>query len=98
MQGVPSEPADRELLAAVACGDEDALRVLVERHSAWLLLRLRRRTADADLAADALQDTFVAVWRSAASYRVTAMSVGGCGGSPSGGWSPGCASARRRLR
>jgi RNA polymerase sigma-70 factor (ECF subfamily) len=42
---------------------------LVERHSAWLLLRLRRRTSDGDLAADALQDTFVAVWRSARSFR-----------------------------
>jgi RNA polymerase sigma-70 factor (ECF subfamily) len=70
MQGVPtSGPADGELLAAVVGGDEGALRVLVERHSAWLLLRLRRRTPDADLAADALQDTFVAVWRSARSYR-----------------------------
>lgn len=57
------------MLAAVARGDEDALRELVDRHSAWLLLRLRRRTPDAELAADALQDTFVAVWRSAGSYR-----------------------------
>jgi hypothetical protein len=70
MQEVPAaESADVELLAAVASGDEDALRELVQRHSAWLLLRLRRRTPDADLAVDALQDTFVAVWRSARSYR-----------------------------
>jgi RNA polymerase sigma factor (sigma-70 family) len=70
MQEVPaSDSTDTELLAAVAVGDEDALRELVERHAAWLLLRLRRRTPDADLAVDALQDTFVAVWRSARSYR-----------------------------
>jgi RNA polymerase sigma factor (sigma-70 family) len=70
MQEVRSaEPADAELLAGVAGGDEDALRELIDRHSAWLLLRLRRRTPDPDLATDALHDTFVAVWRSARSYR-----------------------------
>ena len=62
-------PSDADLLAQVAAGGERALRELVERHSAWLLLRLRRRTPDAELAASALQDTFVAVWRSAKSYR-----------------------------
>jgi len=60
---------DAELLGRVADGDEAALRALVERHTAWLLLRLRRRTPDQELAASALQDTFVAVWRSARSYR-----------------------------
>jgi RNA polymerase sigma factor (sigma-70 family) len=70
MQEVPArEWADAELLSAVARRDEDALRELVERHSAWLLLRLRRRTPDTELAVDALQDTFVAVWHSARSYR-----------------------------
>lgn len=62
-------PSDADLLAQVAAGDERALRELVERHWAWLALRLRRRTADEELAATALQDTFVAVWRSAGRYR-----------------------------
>jgi len=61
--------SDSELLGLVAQRDEVALRELVERHSAWLLLRLRRRTPDADLAAEALHDTFVAVWRSPRSFR-----------------------------
>ena len=61
--------SDPELLGLVAQGDEAALRELVERHSAWLLLRLRRRTPDADLAAEALHDAFVAVWRSPRSFR-----------------------------
>ncbi len=61
--------SDSELLGLVAQGDEAALRELVGRHSAWLLLRLRRRTADEDLAAEALHDTFVAVWRSPRSFR-----------------------------
>jgi RNA polymerase sigma-70 factor (ECF subfamily) len=61
--------SDAELLAQVAAGDEHALRALVERHSAWVLLRLRRRTSDEELAASAVQDTFVAVWHNARRYR-----------------------------
>jgi RNA polymerase sigma-70 factor (ECF subfamily) len=64
-----AQASDAELLARVAAGDERALRELVERHSAWLLLRLRRRTHDEELAASALQDTFVAVWRGARAFR-----------------------------
>ena len=61
--------SDPELLGLVAQRDEAALRELVERHSAWLLLRLRRRTRDEDLAIEALHDAFVAVWRSPRSFR-----------------------------
>jgi RNA polymerase sigma factor (sigma-70 family) len=64
-----SQATDAELLRRVAAGDEASLRELFERHSAWLLLRLRRRTPDPDLAAEALQDTFLAVWRSARTFR-----------------------------
>ena len=61
--------SDSELLGVIAQGDEAALRELVERHSAWLLLRLRRRTPDEDVAAEALHDAFVAVWRNPRSFR-----------------------------
>lgn len=58
------EPAsDAELVAAVAAGDRGGLRALHERHTPWLLARLRRRCADDDVVAEALQDTWVAVWR-----------------------------------
>lgn len=63
------DSSDAELLARIGAGDESALRELVERHHAWLTLRLRRRAGDDDLAATALQDTFVAVWQSAGRYR-----------------------------
>lgn len=60
---------DAQLLVLVGQRDELALRELVERHSAWLLLRLRRRTAEEDLAREALHDTFVAVWGKPGAFR-----------------------------
>ena len=60
---------DRQLLRAVAAGDHAALRVLFDRHAPWLTLRLRRRCADRGLVDETVADTFLAVWRSAGSYR-----------------------------
>ena len=60
---------DRDVLAAVAAGDRDALRTLHERHAPWLVLRLQRRCNDRGLVDEVLQDTFLAVWRGAAGYR-----------------------------
>ena len=59
---------DEELLAAVADGDRGALRELHDRHVAWITARLRRRCADPDVVAEAVQDTFVAVWKGAARW------------------------------
>jgi RNA polymerase sigma-70 factor (ECF subfamily) len=64
-----SGDSDEALLSLVAAGDRQALRVLYERHAPWLTLRLARRCADADIVDDAVQDTFVAVWKSADRYR-----------------------------
>ncbi len=61
--------SDAELLGAVADGDTGALKVLYERHAPWLSVRLTRRCNDDSVVADALQDTFVAVWRGASSFR-----------------------------
>lgn len=60
---------DEQLLASVAAGDRTALEALYRRHAAWLGARLRARTSSADLAEEALQDTFLAVWRSARQFR-----------------------------
>jgi len=59
---------DRRCLEAIVAGDETGLRVLHERHLPWLQARLFRRCGDHDLADQAVQDTFVAVWRSARRY------------------------------
>ncbi|HEV8116728.1 MAG TPA: sigma factor, partial [Acidimicrobiales bacterium] len=56
---------DQQLFAAVAEGDRGALRELHDRHAAWVTARLRRRCSDPDAVAEAVQDTFVAVWRGA---------------------------------
>ncbi len=60
-----TERTDAELLEAIAASDRHALRLLHDRHAPWVALRLRRRCADGDLVAEAVQDTFVAVWKSA---------------------------------
>ena len=58
-------PTDADLLAAVAAGDRRAFADLYQRHAPWLVLRLGRRCADPGLVDEAVQDTFVAVWRAA---------------------------------
>jgi RNA polymerase sigma factor (sigma-70 family) len=63
------DSTDAELLRAVGDGDQAALRVLFDRHAAWITLRLRHRTASDELVSEALQDTFVAVWRGASKFR-----------------------------
>lgn len=60
--------SDPELVAAVADGDRAALRELHDRHVVWVTARLRRRCSDADAVADAVQDTFAAVWKGAARW------------------------------
>lgn len=57
--------SDQELLAAVANGNRDALRELHDRHVVWVTARLRRRCGDGDAVVEAVQDTFVAVWKGA---------------------------------
>ncbi|MGL5858543.1 MAG: RNA polymerase sigma factor [Angustibacter sp.] len=70
------EASDDDLLRAVADGDRAAFEELHRRAAPWLTLRLRRRCRDDDLVAEVLQDTFLAVWRSAAAYRGNGQSAG----------------------
>ncbi len=68
--------SDADLLAMVADEHRDALTELYRRHAGWLLARLRHRCADDGVVAEALQDTFVAVWRGAGSYEGTGAAAG----------------------
>jgi RNA polymerase sigma factor (sigma-70 family) len=64
-----SRPSDETLLLAVAEHDMGAFRTLYDRHAGWLSIRLARRCNDRDLVADAIQDTFVAVWQKPRGWR-----------------------------
>jgi RNA polymerase sigma-70 factor (ECF subfamily) len=66
---VGDQRSDEELLAAMGDADRGALGSLYQRHGPWLTVRLARRCGDADVVDQALQDTFVAVWRKPGSYR-----------------------------
>ena len=54
----------------MACtdGDRAALDELYARHAPWLHLRLSRRCGDQTLVEEAVQDTFVTVWRKPGSF------------------------------
>ncbi|GAA1457972.1 RNA polymerase sigma factor [Nocardiopsis exhalans] len=62
------DSTDTVLLSSVAAGETDALEILHRRHAPWLRARLRYRCSDHDQLDAALQETFLAVWRSAGSY------------------------------
>ncbi len=59
---------DDELIAALAAGDDAALRELFTRHAPWLAARLRAALPPPDVE-DVLQETFLAVWKGARGYR-----------------------------
>jgi RNA polymerase sigma-70 factor (ECF subfamily) len=63
------ERDDAALLRGVSRGDEESLAVLYDRHAGWLTVRLTRRCAMPDLVDQAIQDTFLALWREARNYR-----------------------------
>lgn len=60
---------DQALIARIARGDRAALDALYRVHAGWLTARLQRRCGDPELVDSALQDTFVAVWKSAKKYK-----------------------------
>ena len=71
---------ERELLRRVASGDRAAFDEFYARTAPWVTVRLRRRCADDDMVAEALQETFLAVWRAADSFVGSDTSRGGAMG------------------
>lgn len=61
--------SDADLLDAIVERDRDALHELYLRHEGWLVARLSRRCADAQVVEEVVQDLFVHVWRSADTYQ-----------------------------
>ncbi len=80
---------DATLVRRVGEGDAVALRAVYERHSPWLYARLMRRCNNREVVQDVLQDTFVAVWKDARSWR---------GDGDVGGWLWGIAFRRLASR
>src|SRR6516162_7364680 len=64
-----AESDDVALLRAVARGEEEALAALYDRHAGWLTVRMTRRCPMPDVVDQAVQDTFLALWRGACGYR-----------------------------
>jgi len=58
---------DDDLIAALAGGDDTALRELFTRHAPWLAARIRKALPPEDVE-DVLQETFLAVWKGARTY------------------------------
>lgn len=85
---------DADLIGATARGDREAFGALVDRYQRPVLHLARAIVRDPELAEDVLQETFLAAFRSAASYR---------GDAPVSAWLYGiarhvAARARRRAR
>ena len=59
---------DRALLRAVAARDKDALRQLYTRHSGVLFSLAFKILSDRSEAEDVLQDAFIQIWKTAASF------------------------------
>src|SRR5919201_3898904 len=63
------EPSDGDLLQRIGDGDKPAFELLYERYARAMLGLALRRLGDRGRAEEAVQETFAAIWRSAASYR-----------------------------
>ena len=66
-----SDPAggDAELLRRIGKGDEDAMAAFYREHSRVVLAQVLLVTGEQVLAEEIVQDTMLAVWRGAASFR-----------------------------
>jgi RNA polymerase sigma-70 factor (ECF subfamily) len=63
------EPSDEQVLEAVGRGDDDALGVLYDRFGRPAYRLAYRIVRDQALAEDAVQEAFLAIWRSADAYK-----------------------------
>lgn len=68
---MPEERSDEELMALIVKRDEEAFRILVERHQDRVFGLVARMMGGAGPEAEeAAQDVFLRVWKSAETYRV----------------------------
>jgi RNA polymerase sigma-70 factor, ECF subfamily len=67
--------ADEDLISLVASGDSEAFATLYDRHSRPAYSLAYRIMSERQAAEDVVQDAFLKLWRSAASYRADRASV-----------------------
>jgi RNA polymerase sigma-70 factor (ECF subfamily) len=65
----PHDPADADLVRQVAARDRAALSALYERHGRAVLAQIVLVVGERSLAEEILQDTMLALWRGAGSFR-----------------------------
>lgn len=71
LKALPAEQiaSDQTLLADTANGDEQALRALYRAHAPLLYSIIHRILPDPHEAQDALQETFIRIWKQASTFR-----------------------------
>jgi RNA polymerase sigma-70 factor, ECF subfamily len=66
--GVTGTTADAALVAAIAAGNRDAMRILYNRHRIRVFRFAARLVGDAAVAEDVLSEAFIEVWRQAGRF------------------------------
>lgn len=76
--GSPDEPGeldDARLVARIAGGDEAAFVIAYDRHSSFIFGSVVRFVGDREVAAEVVQDAFVALWRRARQFDAASGSL-----------------------
>src|SRR5262249_27722056 len=66
--GVPGTTADAVLVAAIAAGDRDAMRILFNRHRIRVFRFAARLVGDISVAEDVVSEAFIEAWRQAGRF------------------------------
>jgi RNA polymerase sigma-70 factor (ECF subfamily) len=71
----PRELDDARLAARIAAGDEAAFVIAYDRHSGFVFGSVARFVGDRDVAAEVVQDAFMALWRRAQQFDAASGSL-----------------------
>src|SRR5262249_32529235 len=66
--GVTGTTADAALVAAIAAGDRDAMRILYDRHRIRVFRFVARLVGDISVAEDVVSEAFIEAWRQAGRF------------------------------
>ena len=66
------DDSDERLAVALQSSSQDALNILYDRYAGVLLGVLQKTTGDGDLAEEALQNSFITIWRNKDFYSASA--------------------------